>query len=543
MAFETAKTFFSIIKKWGPGLVVMLLVGCGGGSSPPEGSVPDVGNINVNIQWRHDTAEAFEAYTVEALSPSGNVCDDYMITSINCTIYDASNNPLVMETWPCADRSGTISVTEGTGLSLILEGIVEDAVLWKGQQAGISVIADDTTNVSVEMHYVGSDETAPMVQSVFPSADAENVSLNAVLTATFDEEVVSASLNPSTFELSSNSGSIGGSVAYSAVTRTVTFAPGALLEANTIYTATLTTGVEDLAGIQLAGDYSWSFETGAGPDNTPPTVTFTDPADGDGDVPVDTSIRITFSEPMEALSVNSSSFFIRDRNGNALEGDISLDGPTSFIFNPSSDFNYDTMYEATVAGDVRDIAGNTMASDHIWSFTTRNLVVWPKLQYTIRDIPPDGVPDVFVGADPFLDIKPGTEDRAVLEYEIYAVSPDLIDANLSFYMGTLDPDGTVGTVYIYWFEADGFTDLNDWYPQTSDPERGGLLVSFPGPNSTGRQFYSFPVKDALMKVRTRGRGFIGFLFLAATTGTDRYYILNESRGGTPEQRARLDIDQ
>ena len=37
--------------------------------------------------------------------------------------------------------------------------------------------------------------------------------------------------------------------------------------------------------------------------------------------------------------------------------------------------------------------------------------------------------------------------------------------------------------------------------------------------------------------------FFGFLFLATTSGRDRYYILNESRGGTPEQRAKLEIDQ
>jgi hypothetical protein len=521
----------------------MLLVGCGGGNNRSESDFSDTGKINLNIQWRHDTAEAFEASLVQALSPSGNVCDDYLITSINCTIYDASNDQLVMETWPCADRSGTILVAAGAGLSLILEGFVENVPLWKGQQTEISVTAGETTNVSLEMSYIGSDGAAPVVESVSPSSGANNVSLNAVLTATFDEEVVLSSLNSSTFTLDGNSSSLNGSVTYSAATKTVTFTPDALFAANTLYTATLTTDIEDLAGFQLAADYSWSFETGAGPDNTPPALTSTSPDADENDVPVDTNIQITFSEPMDALSLHASSFVVEDGVGNNIEGDISLSGPTSFIFNPSSNLSYDTLYQATVTADVMDSAGNNLVSDYIWSFTTPDPVIWPKLQFTIRDTPPDGVPDVFVGADPFLDIKPGTEDRAVLEFEIYSVSQDLIDANLSFYMGTLDPGSTVGTIYIYWFEGNGFTDLDDWYPETSDPSKGGLLVSFPGPNTSGRQFYSFSVKDALVELRTQGRGFIGFLVFATTTGTDRYYILNESRGGTPEQRAKLDIVQ
>lgn len=543
MSIEIVKTFCSRMKICGLCLTLALFVGCGDGNHSSESDVSDAGEINFHIKWRHDAAEAFESSVVQDLSPSGDICNDYLINSISCTIYDSSNERLATETWPCTDRAGTISVAAGSGLSLILEGIVEDAVLWRGQQTDISVTAGDATNVNVEMSYTGGDETAPAVDSVFPADGTTDVSLNAVLTATFNEDVVSASVNPSTLTLDSNSTALSGTVAYSTATKTASFVPGAELSANTSYTATITTGVEDLAGIQLESNYTWSFTTGSGPDHTPPTVTFTSPTTDANDVPVDTNIQITFSEPMDDHSITVSSFFIEDDIGNTVAGDISLSGPTSFTLNPSSTLKYDTLYQATVTADVMDSAGNNMVSDYLWSFTTRNLVVWPKLQFTIRDIPPDGVPDVFVGADPFLDIKPGTEDRAVLEFEIYSVSKDLNDANLSFYMGTLDPGSTVGTVYVYWFEGNGFTDLNDWYPKTSDPSTGGLLISFPGPNTNGRQFYSFPVKDALTELRARGRGYIGFLFLATTTGVDRYYILNESRGGTPEQRAKLEIDQ
>lgn len=521
--------------------LLVIIAGCGGGNYA-EDDLLETGTINATVKWANDIAESIEsmAYMNQAQSPSGNVCDDYLISTITCNIHDASDTRIVSETWPCAAREGSIESPVGSGMSLELGGIVGDTVQWRGQANDITVTSGGTTEVTVEMIYVGSNTAAPTITSQTPSFDETDVSLNTVLTATFSERVVEASVNTTTFTLQTSGTNTDGTVTYNPNSQTATFVPSSTLEASTSYTAIITTGVENLAGIQMEADYVWSFTTSAGPDITPPTITYTSPADAETEVPIDKIIDITFSETMDADSITTSSFLLKDSSGGNVSGGISMSGSTSFFFTPDLDLNFKTVYEATITTDVRDSAGNNMPSDYIWSFTTRNLVVWPKLQYTIRDWTNDGAPDGFVGADPFLDIKPGTEDRAVLEYEIYSVSNDLTDANLVFIMGTLDPGGAAGLIYVYWFEANGFSDLDDWYPKTNDPTKGGLLVTFPGVNTTGRQTYSFPVKDAVATVRAN-RGFIGFLFLA--TGSDRYYILNASRGGTPEQRAKLVIEQ
>jgi hypothetical protein len=70
-------------------------------------------------------------------------------------------------------------------------------------------------------------------------------------------------------------------VSFDSATKKATLDPGSELEANTIYTATITTGVKDRAGNALAQQVSWSFTTaGSSSDTTPPTVSLTAPADG-----------------------------------------------------------------------------------------------------------------------------------------------------------------------------------------------------------------------------------------------------------------------
>ena len=78
----------------------------------------------------------------------------------------------------------------------------------------------------------------------------------------FSETLDPASVNPDSFTLTTNSGatSVSGAVSYS--NRLATFNPDSNLAASTLYTATLTTGVTDLAANALAADFVWTFTTG-----------------------------------------------------------------------------------------------------------------------------------------------------------------------------------------------------------------------------------------------------------------------------------------
>src|SRR5438876_9493804 len=80
---------------------------------------------------------------------------------------------------------------------------------------------------------------------------------------------------------------------------TATFTPTGNLAPLTTYTATISTGVRDLAGNPLTSDMSWSFTTGVAPDTTAPVLAAIGPANADTNVPLNETITATFSEPMD----------------------------------------------------------------------------------------------------------------------------------------------------------------------------------------------------------------------------------------------------
>lgn len=103
--------------------------------------------------------------------------------------------------------------------------------------------------------------SAPEVISTDPSDLAINVSLNKVISATFSEVMNLATINASTFTLMIGTAIVAGTVNYSGTT--ATFTPTAKLLSGTTYTATITTGAQNLGGIPMANDYVWSFSTAA----------------------------------------------------------------------------------------------------------------------------------------------------------------------------------------------------------------------------------------------------------------------------------------
>ena len=170
-------------------------------------------------------------------------------------------------------------------------------------------------------------------------------------------------------------------MSYDDPTRTATLTPSAALEASTSYTATVkggASGVKDLAGNALAADSSWSFTTGTGgggPDTTPPTITARTPTAGATGVALSTSSTATFSESINPSTLTTTTFtLIKQGTSTPLAASVSYDDPTrTATLTPSAALEASTSYTATVKGGasgVKDLAGNALAADSSWSFTT-----------------------------------------------------------------------------------------------------------------------------------------------------------------------------
>jgi hypothetical protein len=123
----------------------------------------------------------------------------------------------------------------------------------------------------------------------------------------------------------------------------------------------------------MANDFVIRWTTGEAPDTTPPIVTTVNPLDLATNVPVNTSVSATFSEAMDALTMNTANFQVA-----GVTGLVSFDAPSKTItFKPSNPLAENTTYTATISTGVKDIAGNTMVSNKVWRFTTVAPIVIP----------------------------------------------------------------------------------------------------------------------------------------------------------------------
>jgi hypothetical protein len=213
---------------------------------------------------------------------------------------------------------------------------------------------------------IAPDVLPPTVSSTVPAAGTLAAPVGRNLSATFSEAMDPLTINTSTFTLESSSGAIPGTVTYAGVT--ATFNPAIELAASTLYTATITTGAEDLAGNGLLADYTWIFTTGTTGDVTPPLVSSNTPTNASLGFGPSGNLSATFSEEMDPLTINTATFTL-DNGLTPVAGSVTFSGITA-VFNPSADLVANSLYTATITTGAEDLAGNALLTDYVWVFST-----------------------------------------------------------------------------------------------------------------------------------------------------------------------------
>jgi YD repeat-containing protein len=141
---------------------------------------------------------------------------------------DSGNTVFIHDTWDYL----THSMTWGTSYSGM-------------QLLSVSIVNLATTDLSVT--------------TTNPADGATGVSPATSVSATFSYEMNPSTINTSTFTLDNW---VTGTVSYDSGAITATFTPNAPLAYNTTYTATISTGVANSDGTNLAEPKTWSFTTG-----------------------------------------------------------------------------------------------------------------------------------------------------------------------------------------------------------------------------------------------------------------------------------------
>jgi len=99
-----------------------------------------------------------------------------------------------------------------------------------------------------------------------------------------------------------------------------------------------------------------------------PTVTSTDPLKNVTGVARNKVVALTFSEAMDPLTINTSTFTLK-QGPTAVSGTVAYSGTTA-TFTPSNILAAGTAYTATITTGAKDLAGNALAANTVWSFTT-----------------------------------------------------------------------------------------------------------------------------------------------------------------------------
>jgi len=213
---------------------------------------------------------------------------------------------------------------------------------------------------------------APAVTSVAPLPTAIVVPINTkIITAAFTKSMDPATLTAANFTLACPAGTpITGAVSYLATSNLamLTFPDATNLPPSTLCTATVSTGVQDSAGIPLASNFVWNFTTGATTDATPPTVTGILQANGATHVPINAKVGATFSEGMDPLTISTTTFTLM-QGAMPVPGTITYTG-VSAVFTPATNLAASTTYTATITTGTKSAEGNALARDFVWSWTT-----------------------------------------------------------------------------------------------------------------------------------------------------------------------------
>src|SRR5206468_4132794 len=346
---------------------------CGGGAPPPDTTPPTVtttspatGATGVAVA-ANITATFSEAMTASSISTS------------SVTLVVQGTTPLLA----ASVNYDPVSLTVTLHPSASLAAATTYLATVKGGASGVKDAAGNALALDKTWTFTtaaAADTTPPTVTTTSPATGATGVAVAANITATFSEAMTASSISTSsvTLVVQGTTPLLAASVNYDPVSLTVTLHPSASLAAATTYLATVkggASGVKDAAGNALALDKTWTFTTAAAADTTPPTVTTTSPATGATGVAVAANITATFSEAMTASSISTSSVTLvvqgtTPRSEERREGKA---GSLTVTLHPSASLAAATTYLATVKGGasgVKDAAGNALALDKTWTFTT-----------------------------------------------------------------------------------------------------------------------------------------------------------------------------
>ncbi len=218
-----------------------------------------------NYVWTFTTG-TLNGPTVLSTDPANNATGVVLNKLISAT-FSTPMDALTITTTTFTVKQGTTSVAGTVTYSGSVATFTPAAPLLLNTvyTATITNGAKNVAGTALTNDYVWSFTTesilTPVVVSTDPANNATGVVLNKVIKATFSMPMDALTITAATFTLKQGTTSIAGTITYSGLT--ASFTPLLPLITNMPYTATITTGAKNAAGISLSNNYVWNFSTAA----------------------------------------------------------------------------------------------------------------------------------------------------------------------------------------------------------------------------------------------------------------------------------------
>gem|GEM_PF-1943814 len=299
----------------------------------------------------------------------------------NWTIqYDDNGAGLNIQTVTLANASATIDATKKI-VTITLDEITDGASIPSSKYVKATPHATNVTdlvgNGSIAAVYsaaVASESTAPTISAVSVADGATDVAIDATISITLSEALNQSTVNSNTVKLytdvgNNNAVNIGTDTEVAATvslenngaSTKIYINPNSNLSNSGNYIYRVSTGVKDLSGNSLAANADYDFTTVAA--GAAPTVTAQTPTNGAINQAVTVSPTVTFSEAMDASTVNTNTVQLRALTGDAIINSVVTYNVASHVvtIDPVASLSNGTSYYIWVSG-AKNAAGTTMTA-------------------------------------------------------------------------------------------------------------------------------------------------------------------------------------
>lgn len=198
--------------------------------------------------------------------------DPSTITASSFTVTGSGGTPV----------TGTVSYAAGARSAIFTPAAHANLTAATVYNATITTAAKDLSGNALVSNFQWSfttgntvDTTPPSILSTNPANSATGICTNKTLNVTFSEAMNPSTINAATLTVATSTAPgtpLAGTVAYDVPSKVATFTPASALMADTLYAATITTGVQDLAGNALVSSAAGTFTTNSSLCTTAPAL-------------------------------------------------------------------------------------------------------------------------------------------------------------------------------------------------------------------------------------------------------------------------------